>query len=577
MMMKKNRVTISLKEIQVFLMLSLLVLLTTSCNEDFPNELQENYPEELEYSANSKILHIIIDGVSGEAVRETTPENIFRLSENSIYTFNGLVDSQSDSLTIATAWANLLTGVGKNRHQVDSLEESENDLGQYPSYITRIEQTKPELNTYGFASSSEFGALFLQDADEAETFDNNGSQVTEAVKNVLNEGDPDVIVAEYNEALRAGMTEGFVVENSNYRNAISNIDGQIGEIMEALRSRPGYGRENWMVVITSSNGEVSTGGEAEDVFDDRRRNTFSLLYNSRFRTRLIQEPVLSDVRYTGYGVRYTYDDDNVVTAVLKDSLLYNIDEDTGYTIQFLTKVQPGNYGFPAILSKRASDFNGPGWNLFLEGDYWVLNTSMSGQLYGTTISNNEWHSITVVFDREPEVKSNIRIFTDGILNAESVRDYSSDEMANRAPLRIGRNTNGDNKPELLLKNLQIYDIIIPDNQIADLACRTVIDQSHPYYNDLIGYWPGNDEGSSVLEEQTNTYGDSADFAIQGPYTWVEYNDLNPNVCPPIPETYFNLVPNSVDIPVQIFQWLGLGKDEQWQWEGHGWVPIYTTE
>ncbi len=553
----------------------MLIVICLSCNDEFTNQLNSEYPDEKYYPTSSRVLHIVIDGVTGDNMRQLSPQNIMKLTQKSIYSFNGLADNSLDTLNEKTAWANLLTGVQKNKHGVRNSSNG-NNIQQYPIYLKRIEDKQPDLNSRAFLSDEEFYGLVGNVADTTGIFSNENS-LTQELINTIEFGNPDVILAEYSSPYKIGLQTGFDTENETYRNAVLRIDDFIGEIVNSLKNRQDYAKENWLVILSSSIGGNHELGEVEDPFDDRRKNIFTLIFNEKFETQLIQKPILSDVRYTGYGVNYTYNDEQVVQAQLKNELLYNIDENSKYTFQFLTKVKEGNYGYPSILSKRARDFGGPGWNLFLEGNYWVLNTSMSGQLYGATISDGQWHSITVVFDRIESVRSTIKIYTDGVLNAESTRNHTDNDVSNETPLLIGRNTNGDNRPELLLTHLQVYDTIIQDQEIMDLACRTEISNSHPYYDHLIGYWPGNEIGESVLKERTDTYGAQADFELQGPYNWIEFNDLSDNVCPPIPDSFFELVPNSVDIPYQIFQWLGVGVEKEWNLDGRGWIPNYNLQ
>ena len=59
--------------------------------------------------------------------------------------------------------------------------------------------------------------------------------------------------------------------------------------MKALEARPRYVQENWLVVITSSYGGVYEGDVTPaSLYDDPRLNSFMMLYNSRFASKLLQ-------------------------------------------------------------------------------------------------------------------------------------------------------------------------------------------------------------------------------------------------------------------------------------------------
>src|SRR5690606_7772689 len=159
--------------------------------------------------------------------------------------------------------------------------------------------------------------------------------------------------------------------------------------------------------------------------------------------------------------------------------------------------------WPTILSKRFQGFGGPGWNIFLKGDQYWINSSMSWELAGGTVSDGDWHAVTVVFSREADVSSAVRLYTDGVFNSEAILDHTGDEVSNHVPLRIGRiPSDGDVTPDFLLTNLQIYNTALSNEDIASISCMTEVNDTHPFYENLVGYWPGNDRDQRILTERT---------------------------------------------------------------------------
>jgi predicted AlkP superfamily pyrophosphatase or phosphodiesterase len=55
-----------------------------------------------------------------------------------------------------------------------------------------------------------------------------------------------------------------------YRDALRTIDRQIGELMAAVRARPTYDREDWLVLMTSDHGHRDRGGHGRESLEERR-------------------------------------------------------------------------------------------------------------------------------------------------------------------------------------------------------------------------------------------------------------------------------------------------------------------
>ena len=550
----------------------------TSCNEEVPELLKKDYAPATLANGKSKVLYIIIDGASGKAMQVISPPNIIGLTPNSLYSWSGLADPASHKMTNPSGWSNLMTGVEASKHKVVNNDFSGNNLSRYPSLLTLLKQSNPGLRTAAFSSSASFSSHFTTGAQVSQTFENDDAGVKSAVVSELNANDPDLVLAQFHGVEIAGSTTNYRDNNPVYRDAILQTDAYIGEIMAALKARPNFISENWMVVITSNKaGEISsTQPNNPTAYDDEARNVFTLFYSPRFSTKFIQKPLATDIRYSGYAVRYTYaDNNNHVIATLSDPSLFDLGTIGSYTIQFMIKNTYTNQGgWPTVLSKRDRGFSGPGWNIFLSGRNWKINTSISWELEGTTVSDGTWHVITAVIKRTA-TENIVKVFTDGKFNAQHINNWVWDNVSNGAPLRIGRIAGNDNNtPDLLISNLQIYNTALENSDVAALSCLPRIDSSHPFYANLIGYWPGDEAAGAIIKEKTGKYA-NANFQLAGPYSWRDFNEVSPNVCPPSPASYFRLVPNSIDVPFQIFQWMGIQPDVEWSLDGRGWPPVYS--
>jgi hypothetical protein len=559
--------------------LTMIVTLCASCNREFPDLLKKNYPATGQSLGHAKILYIVMDGARGQVISSIAPPNLESMMPNSMYTFNSLADQDTEKMTNATAWANQMTGVDVSKSKVTSEDFAGNNLSRYPSFLSLLKTYNDSLKIAAFSSSSAFAANFTQAADTKQTFENDDASVASTTVSELQNQNADIVVAQFHEIETAGEATSFDATSKSYTNAIVQVDTYIGQIMNALKARPKFAGENWLVVVSSGKGGAVAGSPSSassSAFDDPTRNTFNLFYSPKFTTEYIPLPSASTITYNDYGVLYTYANNNYVSAALSNTSAYNFGTSGAHTIQFMIKnTYTGGDGYPTVVSKRAADFTGEGWNIFLQGTSYVVNSSICGQAYGSIVSDGQWHVVTVVMDRESGVNT-VKAYTDGKLN-DTETATNTDVFNNTAPLRIGRiPTNGDANPTCLITNLQIYNTALPAAAIAALSCETSITNSHPYYSNLIGYWPGDEVGKNVLKERTGQGGPGTDFTLTGPYVWNNFNDYSAVLCPPIPADYYRSVPNSVDIPFQIMQWMAIVPNQTWQLDGRAFTPLYAA-
>lgn len=558
-----------------FVMAAVAFSLTTifSCNKDFPNKLNpSSVNDTLGINAKTrKVLYIIVDGVRGRALRSLNAPNISKMAKNAIYAYDGLSADGNYTMTNAGAWANMLTGVKPEKHMVTNENFTGNKLATYPSLFTHLKQTNPTLRTTSIAASGSFNTSLAADATASQTFEGSDVAVKNAVKEELKRDDASFVVAQFHSAELAGKTGDYIETTPSYANAILQLDNYVGEIMTSLSNRKNFSNENWLVVVASNKGGVIPADPNPSDFTayaDGSRNNFIVFYNPRFSTLFVPKPDSEHIPYTGNSVRFDYTNATRPVAAIQNTSLYNFGSKGNFTIQFLVKSKAGSFIYPTILSKRAEGFTGAGWNLFLEGENWTFNSSVGGQVKGGKINDGTWHKVTVVFDG---VNSKIKGYTDGVFNAQV--DMNANNPDNTSALRIGYIPGSENQDaSVLMNNLQIYNVALTAQQIQDYACKTVVATSNPSYSKLIGYWPLNDGSGRVLKEVS---GKGVNFTVNKDPSWEAFNDIAPTLCAEISDAFYRMVPNNIDIPFEIYQWLGVSVPAAWSLDGKSWSPIYS--
>lgn len=570
--MKANKsiYAISFTLVKAFVFLIIL----TSCNKEYPNILKE-YGEQPDYaSGSSKVLYIIADGVLGKTMQDLDLPNFRVIARNSLHTYGSLADYKSNTFTKESGLANLLTGVTNDKHKVVGNDFTQANLEQYPSILSRINSKASSYTSATFTANESLSSSLFKDADKKVLAANDDEVITKTTEELLN-GNSDFIVANLQEIYTVGLSNSFASDNAEYVAALKKFDQSVGALINTLKQRKTYAQENWLVIITSSiGGPVANQTQDNTRFGDNNRNTITYFYNPNFTRGLLIRPNSTEIPFDGNAVNYTYGA-NQVNATLADASDYSFANATDdFTINFFIKTNnTDNHNYPIILSKRTQGFSGNGWNLFLEvrdGNNKIgWNSNISGQTFGTKqINDGKWHSFTVTVNRSGSADS-VKVFTDGVLNAKN--PVNTNSLNNDAPLVIGKKVgDGNSNPNMLIANLQIYNKAMTEKEVAEFSGNTFIDNSHPKYNNLIGYWPGYDDvGTNKLKDLSPN---KNNMVLTGNYNWVTYSDLVSYFRPPITDSFYKLVPNAVDLPFFIYQWFGMIPLESWRLDGKSWTP-----
>lgn len=567
-----------------------LMFMMGSCNKDFPNQLSQEQKNDTSGVSlkNRKVLYLIFDGARGRAIKAVNAPILTQLIRRSVYSYDGITDINKTAMTNASAWSTMLTGVGTAKHGVTGAEFTGNNLVAYPSLFTRFKANDPSQRTASFSASAAFATNLATDAGETKSFNNDDVAVKAALLEELKREDATLAVAEFGAVEVAGKQYGYSENTPGYADALRQMDASIGEILDALAQRKNYATENWLVVIASSKGgalPVNPDNIDKTVYGDDSRNNFIAFYNPRFVTRLVAKPASDKIPYTSTAPKYSGGDtENIKAVIPNDNGLYNFG--TGdFTVQCKFRGTGVDSSWPVFLSKSTGINNNvtPGWIMYLEGKKWKVNISGNSRYidFGATDSNGPvvvndglWHTLTMVFYNEGG-KRYVKCLTDGVLTRAGVEITSLGTLSTAEPLTIGRHLNHVGTiPNALITEVQIFNAALSDATVAAQARKTVLDRAHPNYNNLVGYWPCNEgRGDQLLNYASK--GEGIDFRLTGQFVWQTFSDFSPFLDPPIQDSFYSLVPNSVDIPFTIYQWMGINIPKAWGLDGAYWKTRYS--
>jgi hypothetical protein len=564
------------------LLLGSVLVIVSGCNKPFPDTLQKDYGSADQSAVERKALLIIVDGAVGREVRKAMPPTLTSLTDFSIYSWDALSSYKNTQVTNAQSWTTLLTGTTSNKHNVTTDDFSGNNLEEYPTLFTRVKQERPQMRTVAYTTSTDFLESLAEDATKAEAVAGD-EEVKEAVVKELSTSNPDILVAQFHSVDEAGMTYGYTAAAAGYKSAILQVDAYINEILTAMRNRSSFANENWMVIVTSNRGsnDVYTppSGAAWNAFDDPNHNTFFINYNPRFISQNPAKPS-TVIPYIGTTPLYR-DQENSRSRLLDPQINVDMGAEGGYTIQCKVKIPPGEYYYPAILGKRASFDGGKvGWVFFLEGDIWQINMSQAGagnrQVAGSAIADGQWHTVTAVV-RQEGAQRNVYTYTDGVPGSGKTNIADWGDMSSPAPFTAGylpgSRFGGSYSPnDFRITDIRLYNTDLSAEYIAGNYCKTDLDEQDPYWENLLGFWPAT---SVTADKQLPDFSGNNNPLTVDSYSPGSFNDISSNVCPAISEALYKTVPNAVDVPFQIFQWMGVIAPPSWQLDGKSWIPEYS--
>src|SRR5262249_26946174 len=76
---------------------------------------------------------------------------------------------------------------------------------------------------------------------------------------LLKDGNPDVLFIHFDNVDGVGHRKGFSPKVAEYLQAIEEVDAHVGRILDALRGRKTYAREDWLVIVCTDHGGKGLG------------------------------------------------------------------------------------------------------------------------------------------------------------------------------------------------------------------------------------------------------------------------------------------------------------------------------
>ena len=564
----------------------ILINLLSSCNKEVDNKINFSAPDDNKvYGVKSyRVAYIVLDGAVGVAVgKEANDFNkmpfLASMTNKSLFSWNSIAEDNAQDITY---YADLLTGVRKDKHKVLSNNLSNANLQQYPLITDRL-KNQLGSRTAVISANDDVKTLFENSNVDNKQFVVNDDEVVSAAKEELSKTESKFTLITLKHIEDVAKVSGYGPDNAEYVAALSKVDDHIKNIVNTIESRENYKDENWLVVVTSNRGgdyQIDPYLDDKSSYSIPKRNNFVLFYNKDFNYKVVQKLDLSDPSFDGSSVRFTGTSSTSAkfSGDVTKSQKYNIGNASTkkeLTIQVKLKVNTRGVNNPTIVSKTDIAGNGTvGWSLIYNGTSgWRLKIQTAEVTDPDPLELDQWNTLTAkIYDNNGT--RTVKLFKNGVLKRQGTIAASSDGNS-PVPFIIGNTTNYGTIGSHEVVDVRIFDIALPDEYIASKYCSTAMYDNDPYWKNLLGYWPATEGTDKVFHDLT----DHKNHLVlsNGTAAWNSFSVRSGTLCPTEPQFLDLSTIRSLDAPLMIYNWLGLLGVENYNLDSKEWSPKYSKD
>ncbi|HEY1083766.1 MAG TPA: alkaline phosphatase family protein [Prosthecobacter sp.] len=281
-----------------------------------------------------RVLFIGIDGCRADALTEAMSRGLApqmkALAESGVLSHKIYAGGRKDTAThqptvSGPGWSSLLTGVWKDKHHVENNRFLGGRFQAYPHFLRRLEDVKPTAWSASFANWPEIHR-FIADGSRAEgkefldekftalpdaalhgrDYPDLDIQIRDHALDSLRNRNPDVMfvyfaqVDEYGHGL-IDPRANFSPDSNLYLHAIGIVDSHVGELVRAVRARPAFAEEDWLIILTTDHGGRgnSHGGDS-----DVERNIWLLAHGGHFEPGELQQTAFGQTKVPHFIFRH---------------------------------------------------------------------------------------------------------------------------------------------------------------------------------------------------------------------------------------------------------------------------------
>jgi hypothetical protein len=241
-----------------------------------------------------KVLIIGVDGMRPDAMTAANAPTFDSLIASGAVSYSCF----AEDITISgPCWSSILTGVHRAKHGVRDNSFAGANYTNYPHFFKRLQDLcdATTLSIARWAPINTQIALTTPDVSQSGLTDANVASFTASY---VASNNADVIFLHFDDVDAAGHASGFHPSVPQYLAAIERTDTYAGQVLAAIRARPTYANEDWLVIVTSDHGGTIDGTHGRNIPEHRLTPLIVSGLSSAVGTIITPDPELVDIPAT---------------------------------------------------------------------------------------------------------------------------------------------------------------------------------------------------------------------------------------------------------------------------------------
>jgi hypothetical protein len=277
-----------------------------------------------------KVLIFAVDGVRPDALQVADAPNLKALFDGAAYSWTawaaGGPDMNGPDYSVSgSSYSSMLTGVWCSKHGVCENDFANSHFDQYPIFFCRLKAARPEAVAQSIVRWQPLSPNLIECADVDLAPASDGAATDEAVR-LVRDTDPDVLFFHQEDPDTAGHNCGWTAADGTfpacYMAAIHTADDRVGAVLAALRARPAYADEDWLIIALADHGGVGKDHHYKDRIETKR--IFMVFHGPHLTPgEIVPAPMLVDLAstclaYLGVPIDPSWGLDGRVVALAPD-------------------------------------------------------------------------------------------------------------------------------------------------------------------------------------------------------------------------------------------------------------------
>jgi predicted AlkP superfamily pyrophosphatase or phosphodiesterase len=194
-------------------------------------------------------------------------------------------DALNDDVTISgTGWSGNLCGVWSEKHLVTGNDFTTNNYEEFPPVTKYMNDVG--LHTVSIVHWNPINDNIIEEHADFKLNVGSDLEVGSQGANYLTMNDPDFMFLHFDDVDHAGHASGYSTGVPEYIAAIESVDLHIGMVLQALEARPGYGEEDWLILVTTDHSGLNFGHGGSSIDE---QNIFVIASGNTLETQVIRK------------------------------------------------------------------------------------------------------------------------------------------------------------------------------------------------------------------------------------------------------------------------------------------------